>query len=139
MTLQQIKYAITIASIGSLNKAAEQLYISQPSLSSAVKELENDIGITIFTRTNKGVVTTAEGEDFLTYARQVFQQYELLLERYTKGEFKKKFGVSTQHYSFAVSAFVETVKQFDTLNFDFALRETKTIDVINDVGKSKVR
>lgn len=137
MTLQQIKYAITIASIGSLNKAAEQLYISQPSLSSAVKELENDIGITIFTRTNKGVVTTAEGEDFLTYARQVFQQYELLLERYTKGEFKKKFGVSTQHYSFAVSAFVETVKQFDTLNFDFALRETKTIDVINDVGTSK--
>lgn len=138
MTLQQIKYALAIAEAGSLNKAAEVLYISQPSLSSAVKELESDTGITIFTRNSRGVVPTPEGEEFLSYARQVYQQYELLTDKYTgKGRRKRRFGVSTQHYSFAVDAFVRTVKDYDTLDFEFALRETKTMDVITDVGSSK--
>lgn len=138
MTLQQIKYALTIAEAGSLNKAAELLYISQPSLSSAVKELESDTGIAIFMRTSRGVTPTAEGEEFLSYARQVYQQYELLTDKYSgKGTRKRRFGVSAQHYSFAVDAFVKTVKQYDTLNFEFALRETKTMDVITDVGSSK--
>ncbi|MCR5806923.1 MAG: LysR family transcriptional regulator [Oscillospiraceae bacterium] len=138
MTLQQIKYALVIAEAGSLNRAAEILYISQPSLSSAVRELESDTGITIFMRTSRGVTPTAEGEEFLSYARQVYQQYELLTDRYTgKGSHKRRFGVSAQHYSFAVDAFVKTVKQYDTLKFEFALRETKTMDVIADVGSSK--
>ncbi|MBQ3919465.1 MAG: LysR family transcriptional regulator [Oscillospiraceae bacterium] len=138
MTLQQIKYALVIAEAGSLNRAAEILYISQPSLSSAVRELESDTGITIFMRTSRGVTPTAEGEEFLSYARQVYQQYELLTDRYTgKGSHKRRFGVSAQHYSFAVDAFVKTVKQYDTLKFEFALRETKTMDVITDVGSSK--
>ena len=138
MTLQQIKYALVIAEAGSLNRAAELLYISQPSLSSAVRELESDTGITIFMRTSRGVTPTAEGEEFLSYARQVYQQYELLTDRYTgKGSHKRRFGVSAQHYSFAVDAFVKTVKQYDTLKFEFALRETKTMDVITDVGSSK--
>lgn len=138
MTLQQIYYALTIAKMGSMNKAAEALYISQPSLTSAVKELEKDIGIPIFLRTGKGVVETNEGAEFLMYARQVYQQYELLSEKYGKsGNVKKKFGVSTQHYSFAVKAFVEMVKKFDMLHYEFAIRETKTYDVICDVGIMK--
>lgn len=138
MTLQQIKYALTIAEAGSMNKAAEQLFISQPSLSSSIKELEKETGISIFLRTSKGVVPTNEGADFLIYARQVYQQYDLLTQKYNaQGSIKRKFGVSSQHYSFAVKAFVETVKKYDTLNFEFAMRETRTMDVITDVGTLK--
>lgn len=138
MTLQQIKYALTIADAGSMNCAAELLYISQPTLSGAVKELEREIGIAIFLRTSKGVTATAEGAEFLSYARQVYQQYDLLTQKYSAhGSFKRKFGVSSQHYSFAVKAFVETVKKYGTLNFDFAMRETRTMDVITDVGSLK--
>jgi len=135
MTLQQIYYALTVAETGSMNKAAEKLFISQPSLTSAIRELERCAGVQIFLRTSKGVAATNEGEEFLTYARQVYQQYDLLLTKYGKsGDVKRKFGVSTQHYSFAVKAFVETVKRFDTRNYEFAIRETKTYDVIQDVG-----
>lgn len=138
MTLQQIKYALTIADTGSMNRAAELLYISQPTLSGAVKELEREIGIAIFLRTSKGVTATAEGAEFLSYARQLYQQYDLLTQKYSAhGSFKRKFGVSSQHYSFAVKAFVETVKKYGTLNFDFAMRETRTMDVITDVGSLK--
>lgn len=138
MTLQQIAYALEILKTGSMNKAAESLFVSQPSLTSAMKELEQEIGIQIFQRTNRGMVQTKEGEEFLSYARQVYQQYELLLHKYGKaGNVKRKFGVSTQHYSFAVKAFVETVKHFDTLNYDFAIRETKTFEIIQDVSQLK--
>ena len=138
MTLQQIKYALTIAEAGSMNRAAEQLFISQPTLSSSIKELEKEIDISIFMRTNKGVSPTIEGADFLSYARQVYQQYDLLTQKYSAhGSAKRKFGVSSQHYSFAVKAFVETVKKYGTLNFDFAMRETRTMDVITDVGTLK--
>lgn len=138
MTLQQIKYALAIADSGSMSRAADGLFISQPSLSSSIKELEKEIGITIFLRTTKGVVPTNEGSDFLSYARQVYQQYDLLTQKYSsKNGFKRKFGVSSQHYSFAVKAFVETVKKYDTLNFEFAMRETRTADVITDVGSMR--
>lgn len=138
MTLQQIKYALVIADAGSMNRAADQLFLSQPSLSSSIKELEKEIGITIFLRTTKGVVPTNEGADFLSYARQVCQQYDVLTQKYSsRSGIKRKFGVSSQHYSFAVKAFVETVKKYDTLNFEFAMRETRTIDVISDVGTMK--
>lgn len=138
MTLQQIYYVITISEYGSMNKAADALFISQPTLTSAVKELEREIGITLFQRTGKGAVLTAGGEDFLIYARQLYQQYELIESRYSnKANIKRKFGISSQHYSFAVKAFVETVKKFDTLNYEFAMRECKTADVISDVSTLK--
>lgn len=137
MTLQQINYALTIARTGSMNKAAEALFVSQPSLSSAIRELEKEVGLRIFVRTGKGAFPTPEGEDFLMYARQVYQQYELLRDKYKAGGAKRKFGVSTQHYSFAVKAFVETVKRYDTLNYEFAIRETKTAEVISDVSGMK--
>ncbi len=133
MTLQQLHYAIVISEQGSMNKAAELLYIAQPSLTSAVKELEREIGITIFNRTGKGVSLTADGTEFLAYARQVYQQYETLQQKYIGGGIRKKFGVSAQHYSFAVQAFIEMVKQFGTCDYEFAIRETKTGEVIDDV------
>lgn len=137
MTLQQLNYAIVISDVGSMNKAAEQLYIAQPSLTSAIKELEKEIGITIFNRGARGITLTADGSEFITYARQVYQQYENLQEKYTGGGLKRKFGISAQHYSFAVQAFVEMVKEFNTHEYEFAIRETKTSDVINDVNSLK--
>ncbi len=141
MTLQQIYYVLQVAEIGSMNKAAEKLYISQPTLTAVIKELETETGIAIFSRTNRGVTLTTEGSEFISHARQLYQQYEMLMDRYGEGKnYKQKFGVSTQHYSFAVKAFVEMVKKYDTLNYEFAIRETKTYDVIQDValGKSEV-
>lgn len=138
MTLQQLHYAITIAEIGSLNKAAEILYIAQPSLTGSLKELERELGITIFNRSGRGVTLTADGIEFLQYAKQVYSQYENLIEKYgNPRNLKKKFGISTQHYSFAVKAFVELVKSYDTSHYEFAIRETKTKDVINDVATMK--
>ena len=138
MTLQQIKYALAVAKKGSMNKAAEELFITQSTLSGAIRDLETEAGITIFLRTGKGVSVTPDGTEFLTYADRVYEQYALLQEKYGKnGNVKRKFGVSSQHYSFAVKAFVEMVKRFDTLKFDFAMRETKTLDVISDVGSMK--
>ena len=141
MTIQQLNYAIIISEMGSLNKASEVLYIAQPSLTSAIQELEKELGITIFNRSARGVTLTNDGEEFIQYARQVVQQYDRLLEKYGKADsVKKKFGISTQHYSFAVKSFVEMVKQFDTGEYEFAIRETKTREVIDDVsaGRSEV-
>ena len=112
MTLQQLRYAIAVADCGSMNQAAAKLFISQPSLSEAVKELEREIGIRIFGRTNRGILVTTEGNEFLGYARQVVEQYRLMEQRYVeKTQTKKRFAVSMQHYTFAVKAFVEMVKE----------------------------
>ena len=111
MTLQQLHYAIVISETGSMNKAAERLYIAQPSLTGAMQELERELGITIFHRSGRGVTLTNDGQEFIDYARQVYHQYETLAEKYAHpNELKKKFGVTTQHYSFAVKAFVEMAR-----------------------------
>jgi len=134
VTLTQLKYVIAIADTGSLNEAAKSLYISQPSLSLALKELEAEIGFEVFKRSNRGAVLTSEGAEFLGYARQVDQQYQLMESRYIeKRNVKKKFGISMQHYTFSVNAFVELVKQFGMDEYEFAARETKTYEVIEDV------
>ena len=134
MTIQQLKYTITIANQGSFNKASEVLYISQPSLTGAIKELEKELGITIFYRSGKGVTLTNEGVEFLAYARELYGQFENVLERYGEnGNRKKMFSVSTQHYTFAVKSFVELVKKLDTSEFEFAIREEQTQKVIDDV------
>lgn len=135
MTLTQLNYFITIAEVKSINKAAEQLYVSQPSLTSAVRELEKELGITLFYRSGRGVTLTNDGTEFLLYARQLLGQYETILEKYGKnGSLRKKFGVSTQHYSFAVKAFVDMAKEFDMSKYAFAIRETRTAEVIRDVS-----
>ncbi len=141
MTIQQLYYVIKIAETGSLNKASEVLYISQPSLTSSVRELEKELGISVFHRSGRGVHLTADGEKFLQYARGVVEQFDDLLERYVgKGNYKKKFGISSQHYSFAVKSFVEMVKKYDTQEYEFAIRETRTMEVIEDVatGRSEI-
>ena len=138
MTLQQLKYVTTIANIGSISEAAKRLFVSQPSLTKAIKELEKEMGITIFDRTNKGITVSKEGERFLGYARQVLEQAALLEEQYkSQSGGKKQFSVSTQHYSFAVNAFVEMVRQFGMEEYEFAVHETKTYDVIQDVKNFK--
>lgn len=138
MTIQQLNYAIAITEAGSLNKASEILYVSQPSLTESVKELEKELGITIFIRSGRGVTLTPEGSDFILYARQVINDYRELVERFDSSKnFKKKFGVSTQHYSFAVKAFVELVKENDTSRYELAIRETRTQQVISDVSNLK--
>lgn len=134
MTLTQLKYVITVAETGSMNEAAKRLFIAQPSLSQSVKELENEIGIELFRRGNRGVILTSEGAEFLGYARQVAEQYELMEARYVeKKNVKKKFGVTMQHYTFAVNAFIEMVKQFGMDEYEFAVREARTFEVIEDV------
>ncbi len=137
MTLQQLKYVITVADKGSMNEAAKALFISQPSLSGAVKELERELGFSLFLRTNRGIVVTPEGEEFLGYARQVTEQYRLLSNRYIEKERREKFSVSMQHYSFAVKAFVETVKRAGMENYEFAIYETRTHEVIENVKNVK--
>ncbi|MCD7866740.1 MAG: LysR family transcriptional regulator [Clostridiales bacterium] len=138
MTLAQLRYVITVAQTGSMNEAARKLYISQPSLSNAVKELEDETGVDIFRRTNRGISVTPEGEEFLGYARQVVEQYELMESKYiSRVQEKKKFSVSTQHYTFAVRAFVELVKKFGLDEYEFAVHETKTYQVIQDVKNFK--
>lgn len=133
MTLQQLKYALAIADSGSMNEAAKNLFLSQPSLSETIKELETEIGLNLFVRSNRGITVTPEGEEFLGYARQVTEQFALLTSRYIEKQRKEKFSVSMQHYTFAVKAFVETVKQAGMEQYEFAVHETKTYDVLKNV------
>lgn len=138
MTLQQLKYAITVAETGTITEAANRLYISQPSLTNAIHELEKEMNIVIFNRTNKGISLSKEGEDFLGYARQVLEQAAILEDKY-KGNNggKKQFCVSTQHYSFAVNAFVDLIKKYGQDEYDFSLRETQTYEIIEDVARMR--
>jgi len=134
MTLQQLKYVIAVAEKGSINEAAKSLFISQPSLSNAVKELEIEKKRTLFVRTNRGITLTNDGAEFLGYARQVIQQSDMLEEKYLTGvPAKQRFSISTQHYAFTANAFVELVKEFGGEEYEFTIRETKTYDIIEDV------
>lgn len=134
MTLQQLKYAVAIADHKSMNKAAAELFVTQPSLSNTIKDLENEIHIEIFSRSNRGIVITPEGEEFLGYARQMLAHYELMEARYMKNTVsRKKFSVSMQHYTFAVEAFIRMAKEFGMDEYEFAVHETRTSEVIENV------
>lgn len=135
MTLKQLRYAVTVADTGNMTEAARRLFIAQPSLTSAIMELEKEYSITIFSRSNKGIEVTKEGEEFLGYARQILDQADLFNERYTgKTDSKIRFCVSSQHYSFAVEAFVELLKNHGGSKYEFHMRETQTYDIIDDVA-----
>ena len=138
MTLQQLKYVVTVAETGTITEAAGKLYISQPSLTNAIHELEREMQIVIFNRTNKGISLSKEGDIFLGYARQVLEQAEILEDKYKgEGSGKKQFCVSTQHYSFAVNALVDLIKKYGQEEYDFSLRETQTYEIIEDVAKMR--
>ncbi len=133
MTLQQLLYAVTIADMKSMNKAAAALYVSQPALSAAIRDLEDELHIELFIRSNRGIMVTPEGTEFLRYARQMSELQRMIEERYAGKEMKKTFSVSTQHYSFAVEAFIELAKKFGMDEYEFAIHETKTGEVIENV------
>ena len=137
-TLLQLKYIVKIVECGSMNEASRALYISQPALSSSVKELENELGIEIFTRSSQGIALTVDGAEFLTYARQVLDQASLLEERYKNAKPRKQLcSVSTQHYMFAVEAFVKMINSFRSDEYEFTIRETQTRDIINQVANMR--
>lgn len=134
MTLQQLRYAVAIADNKSMNKAAAELFITQPSLSNMMKELENEIHVEIFSRSNRGIAITPEGEEFLGYARQMLDHYRLIEEKYVERvPSRKKFSVSMQHYTFAVEAFIQMAKEFGMDEYEFAVHETRTSEVIENV------
>lgn len=138
MTLQQLKYVITVAETGTITEAANRLYISQPSLTNSIHELEKEMNIVIFNRTNKGISISKEGDVFLGYARQVLEQAAILEDRYKRNDGgKMQFCVSTQHYSFAVNAFVDLIKEYGQEEYDFSLRETQTYEIIEDVARMR--
>ena len=138
MTLQQLRYVITVAQKGTISEAAKELFISQPSLTNAIRELEKEMNITIFNRTNKGVAVSTEGEQFLGYARQVLEQANLLESAYkTSVRDKQRFSVSSQHYAFVVNAFVDLIKELPQNEYDFSIRETQTYEIIDDVATMK--
>ena len=138
MTLQQLTYLVTVAECGNITEAAEKLFISQPSLSTAIHNLEKEMGVTAFMRSNKGVVATREGEELLSYARMLLEQADIMKEHFGNAEKRvPKFSVSCQHYSFAVNAFVDVINQYDVEKYSFILRETQTGEIIDDVAQGK--
>ncbi len=138
MTLQQLTYLVTVAECGNITEAPEKLFISQPSLSAAIMNLEKEMGVTAFVRSNKGVVATREGEELLSFARMLLEQADIMKEHFGSGQKRApKFSVSCQHYSFAVNAFVDVVNQYDVDEYSFILRETQTGEIIDDVANGK--
>ena len=138
MTLQQLAYIKMTAECGNITEAAEKLFISQPSLSAAIHNLEKEMGVTIFVRSKKGVVLTREGEELLSYAGMLLEQADIMKEHFGVGKARMpKFSVSCQHYSFAVNAFVDVVQAYDAEKYDFILRETQTGEIIDDVANGK--
>ena len=138
MTLNQLKYVIEISKQNSINEAAKGLFISQPSLTAALKSLEQEVGFEIFTRTNSGITLTVKGEEFLGYAKSVVEQYDILDAKYiSKDNIKRTFQVSMQHYTFAVNAFMSVIEQYGMDEYEFEVHETRTYDVIDNVRNMK--
>lgn len=134
MTLTQLNYVVKIADVKSMNKAAAELFVSQPALSGAVKDLEEEIHTELFIRSNRGIVVTTKGEEFLRYARQMVELHTLIDDRFIEEkQYRKKFSVSMQHYSFAVEAFIQLANQLRVGEFELAVHETKTHEVIENV------
>lgn len=138
MNINQLKYVLEAATSSSMREASTKLYVSQPALSASIHELEEELGILIFERTNKGISVTDAGREFLSYAKKAVQQYEILEERYlSRDSDRERFSVSTQHYNFAIKAFTNMIKELDLDKFIFSIHETKTIEVLKDVRHLK--
>ena len=138
MNINQIRYVLKVAASSSMREAATGLYVSQPALSASIRELEEELGILIFERTNKGISLTEDGREFLSYAKKVVAQYEVLEDRYISvGRDKEQFSVSTQHYNFAIKSFTEVIKQFEPEKYLFSIHETRTSEVLENVRDFK--
>ena len=138
MNINQIKYVLTVAGSSSMREASTKLFVSQPALSASIRELEDELGILIFERTNKGITLTDEGREFVEYAKKAVGQYEILEDRYLAGDSKKeRFSVSTQHYNFAIRAFTSVIRRYQPDRYIFSIHETKTREVLEDVRSMK--
>ena len=138
MNITQIKYVLEIAASSSMREASTRLFVSQPALSASIRDLEDELGILIFERTNRGIMLTDEGREFVSYAKKAVGQYRILEDRYlSKDSDKERFSVSTQHYNFAIKAFTDVIKKFDPDRFVFSIHETKTGQVLRDVATLK--
>ena len=138
MTLNQLKYVITLSKVNSINEAAKILFISQPSLTSSLKSLEEELGFDIFLRSKTGISLTVKGSEFLGYAKSVVEQFDILDAKYiSQSDAKRSFQVSMQHYTFAVNAFVEVINQYGMDEYEFEIHETKTHEVIENVKNQK--
>ena len=138
MNINQLKYVLEIADSSSMREASTRLYISQPALSASIRELEEELGILIFERTNKGISLTDEGRDFISYAKKAVGQYEILEDRYlAKDSGRERFSVSTQHYNFAIKAFTAVIQSMQPEKYSFSIHETKTKEVLDDVRSLK--
>ena len=138
MNINQLKYVIEVSSASSMREASRKLYVSQPALSNSIKELEDELGILIFERTNKGISVTEEGREFIDYAKKAVGQYEIIEDRYLdKDAGREHFSVSIQHYNFAISAFTEMIKKEKLGKYTFSIRETRTKEVLDDVRNLK--
>lgn len=138
MNIIQLEYVLEVAGSSSMREASTKLFISQPALSASIRELEEELGILIFERTNKGISLTDEGREFLSYAKKTVGQYKILEDRYLSGNSdKERFSVSTQHYNFAIKAFTEVIKEMNPERYDFSIHETKTKEVLEDVRNLK--
>ncbi|MBO4284578.1 MAG: LysR family transcriptional regulator, partial [Clostridia bacterium] len=135
MNINQLKYVLEVAGSSSMREASTKLYVSQPALSASIRELEEELGILIFERTNKGVSLTEEGREFIDYAKKAVGQYSILEDRYlSRDSDKERFSVSTQHYNFAMRAFTDVIKRLKPEKYVFSIHETKTKEVLDDVG-----
>ncbi|MBQ4289896.1 MAG: LysR family transcriptional regulator [Clostridia bacterium] len=138
MTITQLRYVLEVAASSSMREAASKLFVSQPALSASIRELEDELGVLLFSRTNKGIALTDEGREFVTYAKKAVGQYEILEDRYlSRDAGKEQFSVSTQHYNFAIRAFTDVIKKMDPEKYVFSIHETKTKEVLDDVGNLK--
>lgn len=135
VTLQQLRYIIEVAECGSINAAAQNLFISQSSLSTAIKDTERELGIEVFNRSNRGITLTSDGIEFLGYARQVVEQVDLLERRYSdrKSDQGGRLAISAQHYAFSLEAFIQLCDEYEGDDYDFEFRETRTGEIIEDV------
>lgn len=138
MNINQLEYVFEVAGSSSMREASTRLYISQPALSASIRELEEELGILIFERTNKGISLTDEGREFLNYAKKAVGQYEILEDRYlAKDSGRERFSVSTQHYNFAIKAFTAVIRGMQPEKYTFSIHETKTKEVLDDVRSLK--
>ncbi|MGN0832976.1 MAG: LysR family transcriptional regulator [Kiritimatiellia bacterium] len=138
MTLQQLRYADAVASCGSLSEAARRVFVTQPTLTEAIRALEEELRTAIFSRTSRGMTVTREGEEFLASARQILEDVSRIQAKYTgKSVRLPQFAVSTQHYAFAVEAFIDVVRAHEADAYDYTLRETVTSEIVDDVARHR--
>ncbi|WP_086347456.1 LysR family transcriptional regulator [Candidatus Enterococcus clewellii] len=133
MNIKKMKYVVAVADSGGFREAAKRLFVTQPSLSNGIKELEEDLGVTLFIRTNKGATLTEEGIVFLSHAEKILTQLSLLENRFQHHQKEERFSISSQHYDFLGEIMAATIRKFEEQYTDFRLFETTTLKVIEDV------